>query len=367
MRLGVNATFLNDTPTGVGVYTREVSARLCDLNDKTHVFTSVQCDIFGESFVERTPSSVQGSLSLLPNLRRFIYINTRLRSLARRRGVDVLYCPIVEFPFYRPCPLVVTVHDLHPIYFPEQFGLAARHFRLSLRVLPKIVSRIIVPSRFVKRDLLDTTGLDAGYVDVVPNGYDSELFKPRKEDERAAFLQRYGIKSPFILFVGSLFPYKNVTCLINSFMEVSDRIPHCLVIAGKKELSPGPLREDERIVYLDYVPHDELPGLYSFADMLVHPSLAEGFGMTVLEAMACGTPVIVSDRGSLPEVAGDAGLLFDPDDKAALGRLILDLVGNRTLREDLVRKGLSHVRRYSWDRTAEGILESCGQVFRGSR
>lgn len=363
MKLGINATFLNDSPTGIGVYTKEVSTRLCALNVETRVFTPVSWNALDQSSVHKTPPSARGSFRFFPNLLRFLYVNTVLSFLARHPGLEVLYCPILEFPFVPRVPLVVTVHDLHPIYFPRQFGLAAKHFRFSLDLLPKVARRIIVPSEFVKGELLKVIRIDSDSVDVVPNGYNAELFKPADGERKEEFLQRYGIPGRFILFVGSHFPYKNIKSLIKAFNEIKDRISHSLVLVGKKELSSGPLQQDERISYLDYVPNDELPKFYSFADALVHPSLAEGFGMTVLEAMACGTPVISSNRGSLPEVMGDAGILFDPDDEASLAGSILRVLNERGLREELVKKGLNHVKKYSWDRTAEGVFRSCGRAL----
>jgi len=362
MKLGINATFLNDTPTGVGIYTKEVSSRLCALNGETRVFTSVTWNALDQSHMKKTPSSIRGSFSFFPNLLRLFYVNTSLAFFAGS-GLDALYCPILEFPFVPSVPLVVTVHDLHPIYFPRQFGLAANHFRFSLNLLPKVARRIIVPSEFVKSELLKVVSVVSGSVDVVPNGYNAELFTRTDGEKREEFLQRYGIPGRYILFVGSLFPYKNLKVLINAFIEIKDRIPHSLVFVGKKELSSGPLQQDERILYFDYVPNHEVPKFYSFADTLVHPSLAEGFGMTVLEAMACGTPVISSNRGSLPEVTGDAGILFDPDDAESLAGSILRVLNERGLKEELVEKGLHHVKKYSWDKTAEGIFGSCQKAL----
>ena len=110
--------------------------------------------------------------------------------------------------------------------------------------------------------------------------------------------------------MGNLFPYKNIRALAEAFLKIKDRIDHCLVIVGRKEFAAGQLITDERILYMDYVPDEDLPRFYSYADLLVHPSLSEGFGLTPLEAMACGTPVVSSNAGALPEVVGDAGMSF---------------------------------------------------------
>lgn len=361
MKLGINATFLNEKPTGVGVFTREVSSRLCRLDKGTIVFANA--DLSGCS-VRKTPSGIRGSVRLNNNIKRFLYMNVALPYLLRKHMVDMLFCPVTEFPFIPMSQSVVTVHDLHPVYFPEQFGLSAAHFRLSLKLLKRLAARVIVPSNFVKSELLKFTMLESDRIDVIYEGYDSMTFKPQPEEDRNKFLSSQDIRHPYILFVGSLFPYKNVITLVNAFLAIKDRIPHMLIIAGKKEVSNEPLPEDERIRYMDYVRHPDLPSFYSYADMLVHPSMLEGFGITILEAMACGAPVISSNRGSLPEVAGNACLLFDPKDRNGLSGLILRVINNKGLRSDMIKKGFENIERFSWDKTAEGIMESCERAFR---
>jgi glycosyltransferase involved in cell wall biosynthesis len=347
----------------VGVFTKEVSLRLCAAHKETCVFTSVPIESLREPWIQRTPESIKGSLHFMNNFNRFVYINTMLPLIARRMRVDILFCPIVEYPFIPPAPLLIMVHDLHPVYFPEQFGLASDHFRFSLRLLPRLARRIIVPSHFVKDELLRVLRFDPGKIDVVPPGYNASSFKPRSGNSRDDFLREYGIEGPFILFVGSLFPYKNVKVLLNAFAAIRDRIPHTLVIIGNKELSTEPLDESGRVRYLDYIGNNALPGFYSYADMLVHPSLMEGFGMTLLEAMACGTPVVSSNRGSLPEAGGDASILFDPEDSGKLSEIIMEVINNRALRKDMVEKGFSNVQKFSWEKTAAGILQSCEKAL----
>lgn len=363
MRIGINAAFLNEKPTGIGVFTREVSQRLCSLHKDTVVYSSIPLN----SFVEKTPVSLRGSIKFSRNLCRFLYTNVVFPFKVKKSGMDVLYCPIMEFPFIPTAPLVVTVHDLHPLYFPDQFGYSTYHFRFSLGLLPFVARRMVVPSNFVKKELLKAVSLDAEDVDVVYEGYNSSLFMPRGREMRREFLERYHIRAPYILFVGSLFPYKNIKVLLESFVDVKKRIPHSLIIIGKKEVSREPLLEDERIHYLDYVSADELPFFYSYADLLVHPSLFEGFGITILEAMACGTPVISSGSGSLPEVVGDAGILFDPLDSEKLGEIILDVTTNEGLRNQMREQGFRQIKQFSWDKTAEGILRSCECALKGER
>ena len=366
MKIGINATFLHDTPTGLGVFTREVSSCLVERNRDTVIFSPFHFEGVPESAISLVPSSIRGSTRFFNNLLRVSYQNAVLPFRCRAGKRDLLYCPMMEYPFIPIVPLVVQVHDLHPLRFLSQFGRAGLYFRLSLDRLGKTARRITVVSEYIKKELLRETDIPENRIDVVLNGYNKKRFYPRPLQERKEFLQRYSLADRYILFVGNLFPYKNVTLLIEAFLRIKEEIPHDLVIAGRREFFNGTLPQDERVRYLDYVPQGDLPGLYSYADILVHPSMSEGFGLTPLEAMACGTPVICSSRTSLPEVIGDAGLLFDPADSITLGELILTTLGNEVLMETLSAKGLKRAELFSWEKTAEGILHSCEKALQGS-
>ncbi|MDA8078069.1 MAG: glycosyltransferase family 1 protein [Nitrospiraceae bacterium] len=359
MKIAVNASFLNERPTGVGVFTRQVSSALSSLCAETYVFSSVPIPGVDPGHVIRTPRAVRGSVRLLNNVARLIHDNTVIPLLVRRHGIDVLFCPIAEFPIAPPVRMVVTVHDLHPLYYPGQFGVSSAYYGFSLRRLSRAACRVVTVSEFVKKEICARTSMSADRVDVVPNGFDGRVFKPHAESERPGFMRKYGLKGPYILFVGSLFPYKNVKTLVRSFLSMKGAVPHDLLIVGSREVSREPLPEDSRIRYMDYIDAADLSRFYSHADMLVHPAFFEGFGMTALEAMACGTPVISSNGGSLPEVVGDAGLLFHPEDDRALCGLIARVAEDRGLRDELIKKGFDRVKRFSWEKTAAGILMSC--------
>jgi glycosyltransferase involved in cell wall biosynthesis len=364
VKIGINATFLHDKPTGLGVFTHEVSRALSGAKAAVLVFSPLSLEGIPDDSLFRVPYAIRGSMRFRHNLCRALYLNTILPARCRQRNVDALFCPMMEFPFVPGVPLVVHVHDLHPIQFASQFGRAAVFMRFSLRLMEKSVKRVTVSSDYVKKELLKATSLREGKIDVVPLAYNRTLFQPGGQEEKNDFLRKYSLQGKYILFVGNLFPYKNITTLVEAFFRIRDRISHCLVIVGRKEFFSGPLPQDERIRYMDYVPDEDLPRFYSFADMLVHPSLSEGFGLTPLEAMACGTPVLSSNRGSLPEVVGDAGILFDPLDGPALSELLLSVLRNEALRRELIEKGFRKAEQFSWDKTAAGILSSCEMALK---
>ncbi len=363
MRLGINATFLNDRPAGVGFFTKEVASRLCRLNNETTLFSPFDIEPCN---TRKMPMAISGSIQHINNVKRFVYINTLLPLLVRRHRLDVLYCPIVEFPFVPvSARVVVSVHDLHPLYFPEQFGLASIHFKWALRLLPLLARRVTVPSNFVRQELLRICpSIGPGRIDVVHNGYDSQRFYPRPLEMKGDFLSSYSISTPYILFVGSLFEYKNLKTLITAFLKIKDTIPHCLVVIGNREVARDNVVQDSRILYLDYVKGEDLPYFYSYAEVFVHPAFYEGFGLAVIEAMACGAPVLSSNGGSLPEVCGDGAILFDPHNPDHLAGLLVEVLNNEGLRSGMRKKGLDNIKRFSWEKTAEGILRSCKQAVK---
>ena len=367
MKIGVNATFLSNKPTGLGVFTQEISRFIAVLNRDLVVFSPVAVEGVSEDFIYRVPHSVRGSLRFRDNLLRFMYLNIRLPLLCRNSRIDVLFCPMIEFPFLPHVPVVVHIHDLHPILFSAQFKRASAHFRFSLKRLEKVARRVTVSSEAVKKELLAATGIREEVIDVVPLAYSRDRFYPRGPEGRDAFLKKYSLRGRYILTVGNLFPYKNIDRLVEAFLSIKGKIEHSLVIAGRKDYAAGRQANDDRILYTDYVPDEDLPKFYSYADLLVHPSLSEGFGLTPLEAMACGTPVISSTGGSLKEVIGDAGMFFEPTDTDSMGLMIVRLLGDQGLRKRLVEKGFEQTLKYSWEKTAAGIIESCRKALEEDR
>ncbi|RMG02728.1 MAG: glycosyltransferase family 1 protein [Nitrospirae bacterium] len=360
MLIGVNATFMNQRPTGLGVFTIEVLGALSSLHREMVVYSPVPIESLSDEVVSSVSSYVRGSLKFRNNLARFLYLNTILPVKLAVNGIDVLFCPMLEYPFYNSVPTVIHIHDIHPVIFQDEFKRAALPFKISLKMLRYGKIRLTVSTNHVKNEFLDYTSFPDENIDVVPLAYNSQNFYPREEGFRTEFLKKYGIRTPYILYVGNLFRYKNVDTLIKAFLKIKDKLQHSLVIAGNRQLAGdfSPV-VDDRVVHLDYVPINDLPFLYSYADLLVHPSLSEGFGLTVLEAMACGTPVVASNRAAVPEVAGDAAFLIDPLNIQEITDAILCVSNDNVLREDLIRKGLKRVKDFSWEKTARGILNSC--------
>ena len=274
---------------------------------------------------------------------------------------------------------VLTVHDLIFLLFPE-YHLPLNRWFLN-RFMPLFIRRadaIIAISQCTKDDLIRHYGVPSEKVTVIYEGVDSRFHPVTDPDVLGRVRARYGLPEHYILYVGTIEPRKNLTALLEAFValrkQASNRQPATsnqrleagswkLVIAGKRGwLYEGffrRLRElglEGEVILLGFVPDEDLPALYSAAELFVFPSLYEGFGLPVLEAMACGTPVIASNASSLPEVVGEAGILIDPHDVGglvkAMGRVLMDGGKRREMRE----KGLQQAARFSWERTAAMTL-----------
>jgi glycosyltransferase involved in cell wall biosynthesis len=258
---------------------------------------------------------------------------------------------------------VITVHDLGFVHFPETLTVESQRYYGQIRQAVRSADRIIAVSSCTRDDLCQLVGADPDKIDVVLEAADPTFHPVVSEKELEAARRRLGVDRPFILFIGSFEPRKNLVLLLEAFSEVRREVDLQLVLLGRRGWLYEPIFErldqlelGAYVRIVDPVPNAALPPIYSAAAALAFPSLYEGFGLPPLEAMACGCPVVTSDRASLPEVVGDAGLLVPADDSAALAKALLRLVTDDDLRARLVRSGLERARTFSWDRAAAETL-----------
>jgi len=295
-----------------------------------------------------------------------LWTHVRLSWEMATHAPDVLFVPAHVLPLLHPRHSVVTVHDLGYLYYPQAYTPWTRwYLRWSTSYNARAATHLIADSEATKRDLLQHCRISPGKVTAVYPGYDP-LFAPVRDPVRlAAVRARYGIPTPYVLYVGTLQPRKNLIGLLDAFAALAreDKQSH-LVIAGKKGwlyqplfAHVGQLSLEERVHFIGYVPQEDLPALISGAHVFVLPSYYEGFGLPVLEAMACGTPVICSNTSSLPEVAGDAAILIDPQDTGQLVRALSRVLADPNLRHDLSERGMRQVRRFSWEKCAQQTLQ----------
>lgn len=293
------------------------------------------------------------------------------RELQRWRA-DLVHAPAHVAPLAAPCPSVVTFHDLSFFVLPGAFNRSNRaYLQLFSRLTARRARRFIAVSESTRQDLIRWLGVSPNSIAVVPNGVDPD-FRPEPDQRRIAeFRRTHGLPDRFILYLGTLEPRKNLPALLRAYARARlQGLNAPLVLAGGpgwgvetilKEIEDLDLQKHVRLT--GYVASDERALWYNAATLFAYPSLYEGFGLPVLEAMACGTPVVASNRSSLPEVVGDAGILIDPSDTAGLADALLDLLRDDERRSHLSDRGLVRARRFTWDAAARATR----QVYQAAR
>lgn len=252
----------------------------------------------------------------------------------------------------------LTIHDLSPLEHPEWFRKNfAAWYRFFLPILAKRVRVVFTPSEYMKRKVC--ARFNVNNVIVTPNGVDCTHFHP------SALQSKYDLPQNYILFLGTLEPRKNLNGLLKAWNEIKKDFKETwLIVAGTSGSVFKPLKftEDlERVCFLGYVEDQHLPGLYAGAMLFVLPSFEEGFGLPALEAMACGTPVLVSNGGALCEVVGNAGLVFDLSQVGNLSNAMREFLTNESLRADMQEKGLARSKTFSWRNTADLIWKTLNE------
>jgi alpha-1,3-rhamnosyl/mannosyltransferase len=280
-------------------------------------------------------------------------------------SIQVFHSPYYIKPYLQPCKSIVTIHDLisavYPQYMPSP--LARMLFEITTRLAIMSSKAIITLSQSSKNDLTTRYGVPPEKVTITYLAADSR-FQPRDRTSLDHISRRYGLPERFILYVGINKPHKNVARVIEAFGSAREQSAVGLVIAGREDIRYPEARiiaerspAKDRIVFLGDVADADLPSLYNLADVFVFPSLYEGFGLPVLEAMASGTPVVCSNRSSLPEVAGDAAVMVDPEKTDELAEAVAKLLHDDLLREQLHHKGLQQAKTFSWQATARQTLD----------
>jgi glycosyltransferase involved in cell wall biosynthesis len=365
MHVAINAHLLAHTTTfrraGVSNYVEALLAHLGQV-DRESRYTVYTTRGMGAAALG-LPPNFRVRPSLLPT------INPRVRipweqllapALLRLEGADVYHGVLNVVPLACPTPSVVTIHDLSAFLFPQTFRRVNRAYtRWAIRVACRRAARILAVSEFTRQEIVRWLRVPPERVVVTHDAADAR-FQPPDAHELAAFRQRHGLPERFVLFLGTIEPRKNLPLLLDAYAMIAGRIDAPLLIAGSRGWLYEPvlaraesLGLGDRLRFVGYVDQQEQPLWYAAATVFAFPSLYEGFGMPPLEAMACGTPVVVSSSSSLPEVVGDAGLVVSPSDPEELAEALHRVVTDGALREELRARGLARARRFSWREAAE--------------
>jgi glycosyltransferase involved in cell wall biosynthesis len=373
VRIGINALLLSARPgyrrSGINRYLEQLIATLPAVLGEDEIVVYA-----GRGLAPLSPALSPGwrcaPLQLEQPAMRVAWEHLALPVAARQDRLHLFHGTVNVLPRGLPCPAVVTIHDLAFLRWPEHLPRRRYHYlAYEVRAAVRRAERVLAVSQSTKADIVSILGVEPDRVSVTPLGVD-ERFRPASADAIARLRHDRGLDRPFILAVGTLEPRKNLPTLLRAFARIANDIAHDLVLVGpagwltgELETTLTQLRLGGRVRLTGYVDDAELPVWYAAASAFVFPSLYEGFGLPVLEAMACGAPVITSDVSALPEVAGDAALLVNPLDDVALAEAITRVVQDPVLAASLRERGVERARCFTWLRTATETVAAYREVL----
>ncbi|CCF83155.1 Glycosyltransferase [Nitrolancea hollandica Lb] len=366
-RLGLLAYGLDRPASGIGRFTIELAQALARFPDELAIMLLTPFS-GSPAGLDRLYPSVRLRGRLLPSL--MSAGPPQIAAIARRAGLRVVHDPFGVSPFlvpHRIAPFarVVTIHDMVPFIYPETHArLTNWLFRHYIPRTLRFVDQVVTVSEASRRDIQRYYGMPASKIRVIPNGV-SPAFTPVPPTAVAGVLRRYAVPQSYILTVGALQARKNLETLFAAYRVLRCKgLPHRLVVTGRKAwkaagifTSLQQLGLEEDVILTGYVADEDLPALYSGAAAFAFPSLYEGFGLPPLEAMACGTPVVTSNRSSLPEVVGTAGLTVEPSDVRGFASALERLLTDAALHEACRERGLARASRFTWDAAAAEYLD----------
>lgn len=354
--VAINAAIIGERPTGLGVYALHAIEALAALGERLIVHTSIPEAITARGTeIRSAPSGTRPERGVRGNLARLFWAQTVLRAALRRERPALLLSLLPEGPLFPPVPQILTVLDVIPLHYARGYPRLRPYFRYLVPIMVRHSRAVITISEASRRDIVRFYGLAPERIHVAPCGYDARRFTP---DGPAAVGGE-----PYALYVGNVMPHKNLLRMVDAFAQATGNGPARLVIRGWGR--PPHVRAlaeriaqrglETRVDWQPYAPDDELPRLYRGARLVLLPSVLEGFGLTALEAMACGTPVITSNTSSLPEVVGDAALLVDPLDTGALADAIARVFADDRLAKELRERGLARAPLFTWEKTGRAV------------
>jgi len=366
MKIGIDTFASAGGRSGVGVYLMELLKRIPPSGE--------HYELFGWDFDRFVYTEAARHCEYLSRCRfngrtaNTVWHLLRYPEFAESRGYKVCFFPAAHrrIPRQSPCPSIGTVHDMAAYWGNRKTRESLGLIRMMLPNALRHLDRVIAVSEFVKMELMDKAQVRESKIEVINNGVDHSAFFPRPRNEESVILiQPFSFRRPYILYASKLdHPVKNHVRLIEAFgiFKERTRYPHRLVLAGadsyqaervKKAATDSPYAND--IFFTGHFPSQSLPELYAAADFAVFPSMYEGFGLGVLEAMASGIPVACARAASLPEAAGHAALYFDPMDAEEMADRMVNLT-DRNLARELRQKGLERAKSFSWDECAQKTL-----------
>ncbi len=364
IKIGIDLSITRTNQAGTAMYAGRLAEALrrIDAEHDYHIFADETRRQMGQGKTLRSRAEVV--------YHDLIWNHVILPGKARRAGIDLLHMPANIMPVFSPCPTVVSIQDTLPVTMPQHFTFWWSHYaRIFMPLSARRAALILTDSEASRQDIVKDFRVPPEKV-IVTYLAAAPCFQPVSEAVIAVVKRKYRLDK-FILSVCTLEPRKNVNRLIQAFALLRQAgIDYQLIHVGAKGwLYDATLAEVQRlglaesVRFLGHVPVDDLVALYNAASVFVYPSLYEGFGIPLLEAMGCGCPVVTSNGSSLPEVAGEAGILVDPTDVEQIAAAIRQVLDDPALAADRRQKGLARARLFSWDRCAQETLDAYRRVL----
>jgi glycosyltransferase involved in cell wall biosynthesis len=345
----INLSIIFSKPTGISNYAKNIFPYLTSLNP-----TLLTSEKYPNYNCYPVPNNLTPANGTKGHLNRLLWTQLQLPKIYQTLKSQLLFSPIPEAPLYTKCRFIVMSHDMIPLRFPKRFSPLIPYHRYYIPQVLNQAQHIICNSQATAKDMVNFFQIPANKITPIPLAYNRSQFKFFNLPTRNYFL-----------YIGRQDPYKNLQRLITAFSALPHRNDYELWLAGPYDKRYSPLLEiqtqelgiNHLVKFLNYVPYNELPIIINQAIALVFPSLWEGFGLPVLEAMACGTPVITSNISSLPEVAGDAAILINPYNIEEITAAMKIIINDSETRKQLSEKGLKRANQFTWEKTGLATVE----------
>ncbi len=377
-RIALDARKLQGHRTGVGQYISQLSARLALMAPDCRVYLLFDRPVSPDVVPRGCEQVVLGrfhvgarplSMTYSP-----VWLNTLVPSFIRQRGIDLFHGTNFVLPLHGRCRFVATIHDLSFLRCSESFPALYRSY-MSLQVSSSLrrAQRIISVSDSTKRDVEEVFDVESRRIETIHHGVGAEYVPCQDAGLLELLRARYRLPGRFALHVGTVEHRKNLVTLLRACKTVIDKgLLDGVVLVGQDGRGAGEVRKsvvslglESRVKFLGYAPQQLMPAFYSMASVFAYPSLYEGFGLPVLEAMACGVPVVASTSSSLPELTGKAALTFKPSDASALSAALTQILADSTLRRRMRCRGLERAKGFSWETAVAHHLKLYHEVLSG--
>ena len=361
-RLLINLSFLQSQPTGLGIYAKNLIPQLRVLSP-----TLLTANAFTDFTCELIPPYLSQDKGTKGHFKRLLWTQFQLSKRYRQLKGALLFSPVPEAPIYTNCRYIVTVHDLIPLRFSRRFSALTAYYRYYLPFVLNQAQHIITNSQTTANDLVEIFNIAATKITPILLAYDAERFQPINLEN-----QPFPSVPPYFLYMGRYDPHKNLSRLIRAFAAIPNRQDCQLWLVGSPDERYRPilaqlatdLAVKSAVKFIDYLPNEALATIINQAIALVFPSLWEGFGLPVLEAMACGTAVITSNLSSLAEVTGqEAAMLVNPYNVAEISTAMTTMLHDTGIRDHFSQLGLKRASQFSWEETGKQTVEVLSQFL----